>query len=120
MEDAGEGRERKSEKQEQKVDRQQRANMILSIAHPARRRILRAIIDRGQPCSPIQLAQQPGLPVSMVAYHAKVLCKLGALELIDGEPSKGATEQLYDSTIEDDPPIETLLEETREVDAEGE
>lgn len=94
--------------------------MILSVAHPARRRILRAIVDRGQRCGPTQLAQQPDLPVSMVAYHAKVLCKPGALEPVDEEPSRGATEQLYDSTIEDDPPIETLLEETREVDAEGE
>ncbi len=120
MEDAGKGREDKSDKREQKADGQQRANVILVIAHPVRRRILRAIIERGKPCAPIQLARPPDLPATMVAYHAKVLGKFGALELVEEQPSKDATEQLYNSTIEDDPPIETLLEETREVDAEGE
>lgn len=120
MEDAGEGRERKSDERQQKVDRQQRANMILVTAHPVRRRLLRAIVDRGEPCAPTQLARPPDLPANMIAYHAKVLRKFGALELSEEQPSKGATEQLYGSTIEDNPPIGASLDETREVDAEHE
>lgn len=105
MADAGKGRER--------------ANLIWAIAQPLRRRILRSIRDREAPSSPVQVAGQLGLPVSMVAYHFSVLCRFGAIELTGEQPARGAIEHFYESTIEDDPPIEALLEETREADETG-
>ncbi|HEX6688463.1 MAG TPA: helix-turn-helix domain-containing protein [Solirubrobacterales bacterium] len=120
MADVGKERKRKSGKRKGGVDGRHRANLIWAIAHPLRRCILRAIGDRGAPCSPIQLARQSGLPVSLVAYHVNVLCNFGAVELTDEQQQGGTIEHFYDSTIEDDPPIETLLEETRELDEEAE
>ena len=95
-----------------------RVHLIIAIAHPLRRRILRVLNDWGEPCSPVQIARELDLPVSTVAYHAKVLWRFGAVEPAGEKQVRGAVEHFYDSTIEDDPPIETLLEETREVDDE--
>lgn len=120
MADAGKERKRKSDKKKHGVDGRHRANLIWAIAHPLRRGILRAIGERGESCSPIQLSRQSGLPVSLVAYHINVLCNFGAVELTDEEQQGGTIEHFYDTTIKDDPPIETLLEETRELDEEGE
>jgi len=96
----------------------QRANLIWAIAHPLRRRILRAIADGGESLSPAQVARELGLPIGTVAYHARILWRFGAVEPAGEQQVRGAVEHFYDTTIEDDPPIETLLEETREVDEE--
>ncbi len=95
-----------------------RANLIWAIAHPLRRRILRAIADSGEPLSPTQVAKELALPVGTVAYHAKVLWRFGAIEPAGEQQVRGAIEHFYDSTVTGDRPIETLLEETREVDEE--
>ena len=42
-----------------------------------------------------------------------------ALEPTGEQQVRGAIEHFYASTVEDDPPIETLLEETREADEEA-
>jgi DNA-binding transcriptional ArsR family regulator len=98
--------------------RRRRVNLIVAIAHPLRRRILQALHNRSEPRSPAQIARAFDLPVGMVAYHANVLSRLGAVEPAGEQQVRGAVEPFYDSTIEDDPPIETLLDETREVDDE--
>jgi DNA-binding transcriptional ArsR family regulator len=139
MADAGQGpqgndkpkrRRRKSAKKEGENKRESRAKpgntrngrrvakLIWSIAHPVRRRILRAIADRGKARSPTQIAEQLDLPVNMVAYHAGVLRKLEAVELAGEGQVQGAIEHFYDSAIEDAETIEALLEETREADEE--
>jgi DNA-binding transcriptional ArsR family regulator len=99
---------------------QRRINLIVAIGHPLRRRILRVLHDWGGPCSPAQIARELDLPISTVAYHAKVLWRFGAVEPAGERHVRGAVEHFYDSTIEDDPPVETLLEETREADDEDE
>lgn len=95
-----------------------RASLIAAIAHPVRRRILRTLV--GEARSPAQMAKAFHLPPGTIAYHARVLGRVGAIELAVEKPARGAIEHFYDSTIKDDPPVETLLEETREVDEEGE
>jgi DNA-binding transcriptional ArsR family regulator len=97
---------------------QRRAHLLSAIAHPLRRRILRALHDWDEPASPVQLARAFRLPLATIAYHANVLKRFGAVEPAGEKQVRGAIEHFYDSTIEDDPPIETLLEETREVDEE--
>lgn len=132
MADSGEGRRkgRRSQKNElgekargarpskrrKKVDGRRRVHLIMAIAHPLRRRILRAIHDWGEPCSPAQVARDIGEPLGTVAYHAKVLWRFGAVEAAGERQVRGAVQHFYDSTIEADPPIEALLEETRKVD----
>lgn len=103
-----------------KSNGRRRAHMICVIAHPLRRRILRVIADGGESCSPAQIAEVLGLPVDTVGYHIKILWRFGAVEPVGEQQVRDATEHVYDSTIEDDPPIETLLDETREVDEEDE
>jgi DNA-binding transcriptional ArsR family regulator len=106
MAKAGKGREHS----------ESRANLIWAIAHPVRRRVLRALTDLGEPGSPVQMARRFELPVSAVAYHVTILRRFGALELVEEQMARGAVEHFYSSTIEDDPPIEALLEETRLAD----
>jgi DNA-binding transcriptional ArsR family regulator len=100
-------------------DGQHRANLINAIAHPLRRRILRLLGDRGEQSSPARIGKEFDLHVGMIGYHIRVLEELGAVELTDEGMVRGAVEHFYTTTITDDPPIETLLEETREVDDEA-
>lgn len=98
----------------------QRANLIWAIAHPLRRRVLRTLAGSEEACSPTQMSRQFGLEVSAVAYHLQILQKCGAVELADEQIARGAVEHFYATKIVDDPPIEALLEETRDADAEHE
>lgn len=129
MADAGRGQERRRriEKAAKKGPRadttelaRQRANLIWAIAHPLRRRVLRALADSTVACSPVQMSRQFDLPVSAVAYHVQILRQCGAVELADEQMARGAVEHFYATKIVDDPPIETLLEETRDADDEDE
>lgn len=95
-----------------------RANMIFAIAHPLRRCIMRLFDERGEPLNPIRIAAMLDLPTSLIAYHVTVLRRLGALEPVADQQARDAVEHSYDSTIENDPPVEALLEETRDVDEE--
>jgi DNA-binding transcriptional ArsR family regulator len=109
----------KPDARQRKISRGRRvADLIWSIAHPVRRRILRVIADRRKPCSPMQISTQLELPLSMVAYHTSVLCKLGAVEPAAEPQARDATERFYDAAVEDAQAIEALLEETREADEE--
>ncbi len=83
-----------------------------------RRRILRLLAARGEQSSPARIAKEFELHVGMVGYHIRVLEELGAVELTGEGMVRGAVEHFYKTTVNDDPPIETLLEETREVDDE--
>jgi DNA-binding transcriptional ArsR family regulator len=111
-------RRARAARRRKKPDGRRRVNLLVAIAHPLRRRILRVLHDWGEPCTPAQIAEELGLPVDTVAYHAKVLWRLDAVEPAGEQQARSAVDPFYDTTIEDDPPIETLLEETREVDDE--
>ncbi len=97
---------------------EERANLIWAIAHPVRRRVLRELAKQSEPCSPIQLSRAFDRPLSAVAYHVNILRKFGAIRLTDEQMARGAVEHFYETTIEEDPPIEALLEETRSADEE--
>lgn len=96
-----------------------RVHMILAIAHPLRRRMLRMIVERGEPLNPTQMAKEFELPVGTITYHARVLWHFEAVEPTRERQARGAVEHFYEVTIDNDPPIETLLEETREADDGG-
>lgn len=112
-------REKRSGGKGEGKPRGSRGDMLFAIAHPLRRRILRRLGERDKPTSPIQLADDLDGPLGKIAYHVRVLWRLGALSAAGEEQVRGAVEHFYMSTIENDPPIETLLEETRKED-EGE
>ncbi|MET0305511.1 MAG: helix-turn-helix domain-containing protein [Solirubrobacterales bacterium] len=97
-----------------------RGDMLLAIAHPLRRQILRKLGEREEPASPIQLADELEGPLGKIAYHVRILCRLGAVSPAGEQQVRGAIEHFYASTVKDDPPIETLLEETKKEDEEEE
>jgi DNA-binding transcriptional ArsR family regulator len=96
-----------------------RAKLISAIGAPLRRRILRLLRDLDEPRSPSEISRELGLPLGTGAYHVRVLERIGTVEKTDEQQVRGAVESLFVSTIEDDPPIEALLEETREADEEA-
>jgi hypothetical protein len=78
--------------------------------------MLRMIVERGEPLSPVQMARNFKLPVGTITYHARILWHFEAVEPTRERQARGAVEHFYEVTIENDPPVEALLEETREAD----
>ena len=80
------GRPGKKPRQEEAPPRRRRANgrsrgiLVKAMAHPLRRRMLRAISEEGAPLSPTQLAKAFDLPLALITYHAAVLQRCGAVE----------------------------------------
>lgn len=97
----------------------QRASLISAIGHPLRRQILRELANRGEALSPAALGREVGTPIGTLSYHVRVLLRLGAVREIGQRMVRGAVEHFYETLIEDDPPIEALLEETREADEQA-
>jgi hypothetical protein len=94
---------------------------IKAIDHPLRRCILRAFSNEGERLSPIEIsrglvARELTAPLGSVAYQVRVLHRLSAVKPTGERRVRGAVQRFYESTIENDPPIEALLEETREGD----
>lgn len=64
-----------------------------ALAHPLRARALPLFGDR--PRSPNDVASQLGVDVSLLAYHIRVLRKLGCIELVETKQRRGALEHFY-------------------------
>ncbi len=64
-----------------------------ALSSPLRARAL-ALIAAGV-ASPKAIADELGLDVRHVAYHVRVLRKLGCIELIETEQRRGAVEHIY-------------------------
>lgn len=96
-----------------------RWDILLAIAHPLRRQILRRLNQCDEPASPVQLADDLEGALGRIAYHVRVLCRLDALSEAGEQQVPGVVERFYMSKVKDDPPIEMLLEEMWKED-EGE
>lgn len=121
MADARKGRRKKAPGKGRKLTLEQserRAKLTWAIAHRVRRQVLRALADGDGPRSPMQISRELGAGVSPIAYHVTILRKFDAIVLAEEQMARGAVEHFYASKIEDDPPIEALLEETRLADEE--
>jgi DNA-binding transcriptional ArsR family regulator len=70
--------------------------LVMSVAHPLRIKILEALTDHI--ASPNALAEKLDTGLTNVAYHTRALGRLGALELVDTEPRRGAIEHFYKAT----------------------
>jgi predicted transcriptional regulator len=64
-----------------------------ALAHPLRARALKLFGDA--PKSPNQVAKELGVDVSSLAYHVRVLRKLGCIELVETKQRRGALEHFY-------------------------
>jgi DNA-binding transcriptional ArsR family regulator len=93
-----------------------RAELISALNHPSRRRILRLMLDGRRRFSPVELGRKLDMPVGEASYHVRLLCDLHAVAQAGTQRVRGALQRFYEATIDDDPPIEALLEETEEAD----
>jgi predicted ArsR family transcriptional regulator len=69
-----------------------------ALSHAMRARVL-ALIAEGK-SSPKQVAERLGQDVRGVAYHVRVLQRLGCVELVETKQRRGATEHFYKVTKE--------------------
>jgi DNA-binding transcriptional ArsR family regulator len=67
-----------------------------ALAHPVRARILKRLGQRV--ASPGELSDELDVPLGVVAYHVRMLCEYGCLELVRTEPRRGALQHFYRTT----------------------
>jgi DNA-binding transcriptional ArsR family regulator len=73
------------------------ASLIKALGHPVRQQAL--VVLNQRVASPTQIAKELGEPVGKVAYHVKILEKLGAIELVKTAPSGPSIEHFYRATM---------------------
>jgi DNA-binding transcriptional ArsR family regulator len=93
-----------------------RADLISAIDHPARRRILRLLLDRDERLSAVEIAGELSMTLGDASYHVRVLQRFRAARPAGKRQVRGALQSFFRAAIEEDPPIEMLLEETKEFD----
>jgi hypothetical protein len=64
-----------------------------ALSSPLRARAL-ALIAEGV-ASPKAIADELGIDVRGIAYHVRVLRRLGCIELVETQPRRGAIEHIY-------------------------
>lgn len=79
-----------------------------AVAHPLRAAILGALA--GEALSPNVLARRLDEPLGNVSYHVTVLRDLGAIELVDTAPRRGAIEHFYQARWRVRVDVETLAQ----------
>jgi DNA-binding transcriptional ArsR family regulator len=70
-----------------------------ALAHPLRAKALPLFGER--PMSPNEVAKRLDVDVASLAYHVRMLRKLGCIELVETKQRRGAIEHFYRAT---DPP----------------
>jgi DNA-binding transcriptional ArsR family regulator len=70
-----------------------------ALSHAMRAQILALIAEVGK-ASPKQVSERLGQDIRSVAYHVRVLQRLGCVELVDTKQRRGATEHFYTVTKE--------------------
>jgi DNA-binding transcriptional ArsR family regulator len=75
-------------------------DLFVAMAHPLRRRILRAMVNGDAEISPRELADRLEQPLSRLSYHVKVLSRCGAVELVRTQPVRGSTQHFYRSIVD--------------------
>ena len=69
------------------------ADATKAVSHPLRAAVLDAFNDGAR--SPRSVADELGESLKNVSYHVAVLRDLGAIELVDTRPRRGALEHFY-------------------------
>lgn len=92
--------------------RDQNHALLIALRHPLRRRILRQMSDQRK-ASPCELSKALDKPLSLVAYHVRVLADCTALEPVPEEQGDGSTRHFYRWSVKADW-VRELLEEDGE------
>lgn len=69
--------------------------LTVLLEHSRRRQILRALVDADAPRSPIELADDLGVPLPTLTYHVRRLVEFDALSLDSTAPSGGSLKHFY-------------------------
>jgi DNA-binding transcriptional ArsR family regulator len=72
--------------------------LMKALGHPVRQRILQEL-TRSEEASPSQIAQAIEEPLTNVGYHARVLVKCDAIELVRTEVSGSSVEHFYRAKV---------------------
>lgn len=72
--------------------------LLKALGHPLRKWLLRLCVEEGESLSPTELALFMRQSLSSVAYHARKLRELGALELVHEGSARGAVVHFYEPT----------------------
>jgi DNA-binding transcriptional ArsR family regulator len=89
--------------------------LVKALAHPVRRRVLRALHDAGEARSPRELSDGLGVHLSTVSYHVRILRDVHALALTDSIPVRS----FYVSVLDGDGWPLSVLDSSRRQDGEG-
>jgi DNA-binding transcriptional ArsR family regulator len=71
--------------------------ILKAISHPLRYRVLTILARRV--ASPRQMADELGEPLGRIGHHVRVLAQLGAIELVETRPRRGAIEHFYRAVV---------------------
>lgn len=93
--------------------------LVKAVAHPVRRRVLRALHDASEARSPRELSNALGVHLSTVSYHVRILREVHALALTDVIPVRGTVESFYVSVVDGDGWLLSVLDDSRRQDGEG-
>lgn len=69
--------------------------LLDALQNPLRRKLLGRFLGSTEMLSPRELADLEGLSLSLVSYHVRALDRLGAIELADRKPVRGALQHFY-------------------------
>lgn len=70
--------------------------LVKALSHPLRAKALPLFAEGA--VSPVQVARQLDVDVSHIAYHIRVLRRLGLIELVETRQRRGALEHFYRAT----------------------
>ncbi|HEY2334073.1 MAG TPA: helix-turn-helix domain-containing protein [Solirubrobacterales bacterium] len=76
-------------------ERDKANDLFTALGHPARRRVLRKMIQGGGEVSPRELAASLSEPLGAVSYHVRVLAECKAVKLVRTERVRGSTQHFY-------------------------
>jgi predicted ArsR family transcriptional regulator len=72
-----------------------------ALAHPVRLAVVLELANAHEPTSPLQLTRRLEHPLGNVSHHVRKLRAMGALQLVDTQPRRGAVEHFYVLTDDD-------------------
>ncbi len=93
---------------------------LMALQHPFRRIILRRLHEGGQAASPVEMMTWiPGVSISLISYHARILRDCGVVRLEKEQQVRGATQHFYVSAVLEDSEVQEVLAETEELDRDS-
>jgi DNA-binding transcriptional ArsR family regulator len=83
----------------------------LALAHPVRLAVVLELANADEPTSPLQLSRRIEHPLGNVSHHVRKLHGMGAGELVDTQPRRGAVEHFY--VLSDDARLRAVIRALR-------